>query len=384
MKNHLHELKLALADKNPGFSHCDSHQEIEIILFCSEILNKIRLKKAIEGVSDTTFIISGIYYILNELQSANTNAGVLNKRVDNFLRSARQNEWFIQYGMDECIAATRFDLLPWISTEKHIKSAMNFLAVTNLNQLLFSLLKKSIYEWVENSFLTPADILSALSLHNAIFLTHGVNLLDIKDKETILKRFLNFDLDYILDQDLDNNLLEKLWEMRWSMFRGVSEDILFRLDQIFEKRSESVKNFGFSWSPLLAARLTSNENIPNLEKKEARVLPYFQIEQERAVVSGIDEIRKRQVLPAASTPIRLGAALLCARILYAMGMQEPNRDTLMNLALVTQVLRASNNTASEDELKFALNVLKGAYKNWGWFSLYSMPEYLYMTFTIII
>lgn len=426
-KTKMGEMRNVLSQSNTIYANLNE-SNLYILLYCAELLRKLRSHKS---ETSTLMFISRIGFILNGLE--NYEADNLHPHVEELIGYAKDYDF---------LSSSTYDLMPWLTSERNVIASIHFLGA-NLPTYFNRLLRKTIIEadYIEISFLKDIDrqslyykylqdtflpalflsieapeinkievffkliplfleviipiqgsakryvgalnqllvdnlqnldadkIFSVLHLNNEIINRGGS--IDLKSKESLIT--------HILTLNLNEQQIKFLWELRWTIFNDLKDAQQQVLAGYFERQSEILEKASFSWATMAADTIESAVMSESSSRPSRRVLPYFNIQKEQAVLREATDIKVRQVIPGNANQLKFGAVIFCARILHEMGALSASRDSMLNLALVTQVLKASNNIDSDEALEFALQMLKGAFKVWGIFQKYAMPEYLYMT-----
>lgn len=427
--------RIALKKSNPQFGNLSDSQLIALTYFI-KLLRKLRSS----NISLSTFpFVAYISFKIKEITTIPESESLF--VLDAFISDIKVKKWLEEHRIDDYLQVTPSVLMPWLTSEKSVEALHNFCGSTNIQTYLFTLFRKILKEsdalneaaltelkahenieifmresfipdvflaldtdvlksfnnyyklidlcfvfsvpisgqarryinnlnqcmYLELSDLDSVSVFRVLKLNNEIFKDYSVDLLQRVNKEAIVNK--------LIIETLTNKEVEFLWELRWTLFKNISKEITSKLHNYFETRGVEVESSSFSWSSRLEGILRENATIT-----PRRSLPYTQREQEYKVISRMREVRDAQIIPGEISCLRFGAQLTCARLLYEMSTHEATPDGILNLALVGQVLQAANNTTSDDEaLIYALNVLKGAFKTWGWFERYSMHEYTFVT-----
>lgn len=254
--------------------------------------------------------------------------------------------------------------------KKIISLFMNFpIGAMSQPGRFIKLLNKMMIDDLDN--LSLDDIFSVLKLNQHIDDIDGVKLFDLKEKAEILERIL---------PRMTRDKARDLMNLQCGFFKAISDKSLEKLKRYLFDNDDLLQGVSLPWEKMTQdslLRLLGDAPKDNKINGEALKLhlPCTEKSREDALLKAISGLNQSLKMPERLDIVRLGAIVLCAKLLNYIGTLPTTRDSMMHIMYITFLLDTLYRPAGKGpNVKDVLEYFLKISKKMRWFEKLEMPE----------
>lgn len=232
------------------------------------------------------------------------------------------------------------------------------------------ILNKKMMEELSN--LSLDDILSVLKINQHIGNVAGIKLFDSKEKAEILERILPI---------MTNDKVPILMDLQWGFFKDIPPESLKKLSQYLFDHGNVLQDIELPWERGVQDSIYRliGSAVPGDVKLDGEAsklnLPHVEKLREDSIIKAVSELNKTLKMSIPLDMVRLGAAILCAKLLNYIGTFPITRDSMVHVIYITFLLDTLYKPAGKGpDLKAVFEYFLKVSKKMGWFERLQMPE----------